>query len=97
VRLSPIEAVWPISETGMTVWAASSRVMCVSAACVLWCWLGLAPRSNSTSVVVGTWQEKLAEVNEWNRVHRPNSWIEFLSAPIHSPLSGSLFRSFNTT
>jgi hypothetical protein len=48
-------------------------------------WLGLAPRSGSTSVAVWTWQEKLAEVNGWNRVHRPNSWIEFLSAPIHSP------------
>jgi hypothetical protein len=24
-------------------------------------------------------------VHEWNRVHRPNFWIEFLSAPIHSP------------
>jgi hypothetical protein len=49
------------------------------------CWLGLAPRSNSTSVAALTWQEKLAEVNKWNQVHRLNSWIEFLSAPIHSP------------
>jgi hypothetical protein len=61
------------------------------------CWLGLAPRFSSTSVAVWTWQEKLAEVHEWNRVHRPNSWIEFLSAPIHSPLSGSPFRSFTYT
>jgi hypothetical protein len=55
------------------------------------CWLGLAHRFSSTSVAVWTWQEKLAEVHEWNRVHRPNSWIEFLSAPIHSP---SLVRRF---
>jgi hypothetical protein len=41
------------------------------------CWLGLAPRFSSTSVAAWTWQEKLAEVHEWNRVHRPNSWIEF--------------------
>jgi hypothetical protein len=57
-------------------------------------WLGLAPRSISTSVAAWTWQEKLAEVNEWNRVHRPNSWIEFLSAPIHSP---PLVRHFGTS
>jgi hypothetical protein len=49
------------------------------------CWLGLAPRSSSTSVAAWTWQEKLAEVNEWNRVHRPNSWIEFLSVPFTPP------------
>jgi hypothetical protein len=49
------------------------------------CWLGLAPRFSSTSVATWTWQEKLAEVHKWNRVHRLNSWIEFLSAPIHSP------------
>jgi hypothetical protein len=30
------------------------------------------------------WLREL-QVLEWNRVHRPNSWIEFLSAPIHSP------------
>jgi hypothetical protein len=47
--------------------------------------LGLAPRFSSTSVATWTWQEKLVEVHEWNRVHRPNSWIEFLSAPIYSP------------
>jgi hypothetical protein len=58
------------------------------------CWLGLAPRSSSTSVAAWTWQKKLAKVHEWNRVHRLNSWIEFLSAPIHSPLSGSPYRSF---
>jgi hypothetical protein len=58
------------------------------------CWLGLAPRFSSTSVATWTWQEELAEVHEWNLVHRPNSWIEFLSTPIHSPLSGSSFRSF---
>jgi hypothetical protein len=39
------------------------------------CWLGLAPRFSSTSMAMWTWQEKLAEVHEWNRVHRPNSWI----------------------
>jgi hypothetical protein len=49
------------------------------------CWSGLAPRFSSTSVAAWTWQEKLVEVHEWNRVHRPNSWIEFLPAPIHSP------------
>jgi hypothetical protein len=42
-------------------------------------------------VVAWTWQEKLAEMHEWNRVHRPNSWKEFLSAPIHPP---SLVRHF---
>jgi hypothetical protein len=51
------------------------------------CWLGLAPTSSSTPVVAWTWQEKLVEAHEWNRFHRPNSWIDFLSAPIHSPLS----------
>jgi hypothetical protein len=55
------------------------------------CSLGLAPRFSSTSVATWTWQEKLAEVHKWNQVHRPNSWIEFLSAPIHTPLSGSPF------
>jgi hypothetical protein len=60
------------------------------------CWLDLAPRSSSTSVAAWTWQEKLVEVNEWNRVHRPNSWIEFLLALIHSPLSGSPFQSFKS-
>jgi hypothetical protein len=49
------------------------------------CWLCLAPRFSSTLVATWTWQEELAEVHEWNRVHRPNSWIEFLSAPIHFP------------
>jgi hypothetical protein len=49
------------------------------------CWLGLAPRFSSTSVAAWSWQEKLAEVHEWNWVHRPNSRIEFLSAPIQSP------------
>jgi hypothetical protein len=48
-------------------------------------WLGLAPRFSSTSVATWTWQEKLVVVHEWNRVHKPNSWIEFLSVPIHSP------------
>jgi hypothetical protein len=28
------------------------------------CWLGLAPRSSSTSVAVWTWQEKLVEVHK---------------------------------
>jgi hypothetical protein len=28
------------------------------------CWLGLAPRSSSTSVAAWTWQEKLMEVHE---------------------------------
>jgi hypothetical protein len=61
-------------------------VLCVFPLCLSsGCWLGLAPRSSSTSVAAWTWQEKLVEVHEWNRGHRPNSWIEFLSAPIHSP------------
>jgi hypothetical protein len=58
------------------------------------CWLCLAPRSSGTPVAMWIWQEKLVEVFEWNWVHMPNSWVEFLSAPIHSPLSGSPFRSF---
>jgi hypothetical protein len=61
------------------------------------CWLGLLPRSSSTSLPVWTWQEKLVEVHEWSWVHMPNSWIDFLlSAPIHSPLSGSSLRSFRS-
>jgi hypothetical protein len=72
-----------------------AAVSCVVPLRVCWgCWLGLAPRLSSTPVATWTWQEKLAEVHEWIWVHRPNSWIEFLSAPIHSPLSGSPFRSF---
>jgi hypothetical protein len=59
------------------------------------CWLGLAPRSSRTPVAAWTWQEKLVEVYEWNWIQRPNFWIEFLSAPIHSPLSGSPYRSFS--
>jgi hypothetical protein len=59
------------------------------------CWLGLAPRSSSTLVAAWTWQENPVEAHEWNQVHRPSSWIEFLSAPIHSPLSGSPFWSFS--
>jgi hypothetical protein len=55
------------------------------------CWLGLAPSSSRTPVTAWTWQEKLVEVHEWNRVHRSNSWIDFLSSPIHSP---SLVRRF---
>jgi hypothetical protein len=94
VRLSPTEAVWLVSETGLTgfrnrpdrfgLTAAGSCVfpLCVSCGC----WLGLAPRFSSTSVAAWIWQEKLGDVHEWNRVHRPNSWIGFLLAPIHSPL-----------
>jgi hypothetical protein len=63
--------------------AAVSCVFALRVCCG--CWLFLAPRFSSTSVAAWTWQEKLAEVHEWNRVHRPNSWIEILSAPIHSP------------
>jgi hypothetical protein len=37
------------------------------------CWLCLAPRSSSTPVAAWTWQEKLAEAYELNRVHKPNS------------------------
>jgi hypothetical protein len=70
--------------------------MCVSPLRVCYCcWLGLPPRSSSTPVAAWAWQEKLVEVHEWNRVHRPSSWIEFLSAPIHSPLSGSTLQSFS--
>jgi hypothetical protein len=94
-RLSPTEAVWLVSKTGLTDFslAAGARVVF---RCVLssGCRLGLAPRSSSTPAAAWTWQEKLVEVHEWNRVHRLNSWIEFLSAPIHSPLSGSPLRSF---
>jgi hypothetical protein len=80
-RLSPTEAVWPVSETGLAGFslAAGARVVF---RCVLSCGcrLGLAPRSSSTPVAAWPWQEKLMEVHKWNRVHRPNSWIEFLSA-----------------
>jgi hypothetical protein len=100
------KSVWPVcplNRSGLTGFrkrpdrfglpAAMSCVFPLRVCCG--CWLGLAPRFSSTLVAAWTWQEKLAEVNEWNRVHRPNSWIEFLSAPIHSPLlSGSPFRSF---
>jgi hypothetical protein len=48
-------------------------------------WLGLAPRFSSTLVATWTWQEKLVEVHEWNRVHRPNSWIEFYRLPFTPP------------
>jgi hypothetical protein len=66
------------------IWLPAA-VSCVFLLCVsCGCWLGLAPRSSSTSVVAWTWQEKLVEVHEWNWVHRSNSWIEFLLAPIHS-------------
>jgi hypothetical protein len=58
------------------------------------CWLVLAPRSSGTLVAAWAWQENLVEVHEWNQVHRSNSWKEFLSAPIHSPLSGSPLRFF---
>jgi hypothetical protein len=58
------------------------------------CWLSLAPRSSSTPVAAWTSQEKLVEVHKWNWVHRPNSWIEFLSAPIHFPPPPSLVRRF---
>jgi hypothetical protein len=69
-----------------------TAVSCVFPLRVCWgCWLDLAPRFSSTPVATWTWQEKLVEVHEWNWVHRPNSWIEFLSAPIHSP---SLVRRF---
>jgi hypothetical protein len=96
-RLSPTEAVWLVSETGLTGFSlvAGARVIfhCVLSS---GCQLVLAPRSSSTPVVAWTWQEKLVDVHEWNLVHRPNSWIEFLSAPIHSlPLSGSPLRSFS--
>jgi hypothetical protein len=73
-----------------------AAVLCVFPLHVYYgCWLGLAPRFSSTSVAAWTWQEKLAEVHEWNRVNRPNSWIEYLSAPVHSLLSGSPFWSFS--
>jgi hypothetical protein len=49
------------------------------------CWLDLAPRSSSTPVATWIWHEKFTEVSEWSWVHRPNSWVEFSSAPIHSP------------
>jgi hypothetical protein len=49
------------------------------------CWLNLAPRSSSTSIAMWIRQEKFTEVSEWFWVHRPNSCVEFLSAPIHSP------------
>jgi hypothetical protein len=91
VRLSPIEAVWPVSETGLTGLGCQQPCrVCFRCVCC-GCCLGLAPRFSSASVAAWTWQEKLAEVHEWNRVHRPNSWIEFLSAPIHS---SSLLRRF---
>jgi hypothetical protein len=64
-RLSPTEAVRPVSETGLTGFslAAGARVVF---RCVLLsgCRLGLVPRSSSTPVVAWTWQEKLVEVHE---------------------------------
>jgi hypothetical protein len=75
----------------------SAAVSCVFWLCVFCgCWLGFAPRSSTTPVAAWTWQEKLVDVHEWNRVYRPNSWIEFLSAPIHSPLSSSSLRSLTS-
>jgi hypothetical protein len=63
-----------------------AALSCVFPLRVCWgCCLGIVPRFSSTPVATWTWQEKLAEVHEWIWVHRPNSWIEFLSAPIHSP------------
>jgi hypothetical protein len=42
-----------------------ATVSCVFPLCVCCgCWLGLAPRSNSTPVAAWTWQEKLVEVHE---------------------------------
>jgi hypothetical protein len=56
----------------------------------------LVPRSSSTSVAMWTWPT-------WVVCWKPCSSCrslhllreEFLSAPIHSPLSGSPYRSFN--
>jgi hypothetical protein len=84
--LSLAKPIWPVWQRGLTGFtlAAGARVvfLCVFSSVA---WLSLAPRSSSTLVAMWPWQEKLVEVHEWNQVHRPSSWIEFLSAPIHSP------------
>jgi hypothetical protein len=76
------KSVWPVCQTGLTGFPCLHEAKSNRSGLT-----GLVPRSSSTSVAMWTWKEKLAELHEWNRVHRLNSWIEFLSALIHSPLS----------
>jgi hypothetical protein len=79
----PRRSVWPVSETGLTS-VGCQQLFWVVFRCLCCCWLDLTPRSSSTPVATWIWQEKFAEVSEWFWVHRPNSWVEFLSAPIYS-------------
>jgi hypothetical protein len=93
VRLSPTEAVWPVSETGLTSLGCqqSCRVCfrCVCAVAVGWV---LLLGSVALQRLRGLGKRSLRRcTSEIGFMARPNSWIEFLSARIHSP---SLVRRF---